>query len=168
MSVVWLVAPNDDGATAQRSPQLQGRRPPEREVNHRHEHLAAHNRMLGLGRPSLRTRPSLLHLIDNGAQAVSPVHSESSSVASPSELEGDRHRSPSPAPLLNLEPPHSNESPSASPTPSTEQAVKMPPKDTQEESQHGSVFSVSGPVIVAENMIGCAMYELVGLRCGVT
>lgn len=25
----------------------------------------------------------------------------------------------------------------------------------------GSVFSVSGPVIVAENMIGCAMYELV-------
>lgn len=28
------------------------------------------------------------------------------------------------------------------------------------EEQHGSIFSVSGPVIVAENMIGCAMYEL--------
>jgi hypothetical protein len=28
---------------------------------------------------------------------------------------------------------------------------------------HGSVFSVSGPVVVAEHMIGCAMYELVGL-----
>ena len=40
----------------------------------------------------------------------------------------------------------------------------MPSKDTHEESQHGSVFSVSGPVIVAENMIGCAMYELVGRR----
>lgn len=29
-----------------------------------------------------------------------------------------------------------------------------------EEQQQGSIFSVSGPVIVAENMIGCAMYEL--------
>ncbi|KAN0080722.1 Dynamin central region domain containing protein [Elaphomyces granulatus] len=28
------------------------------------------------------------------------------------------------------------------------------------EDQYGSIFSVSGPVIVAENMIGCAMYEL--------
>lgn len=32
---------------------------------------------------------------------------------------------------------------------------------TGEEQQHGSVFSVSGSVVVAENMIGCAMYELV-------
>ncbi|ODQ65746.1 vacuolar ATP synthase catalytic subunit A [Nadsonia fulvescens var. elongata DSM 6958] len=30
-----------------------------------------------------------------------------------------------------------------------------------EESHYGSIFSVSGPVIVAENMIGCSMYELV-------
>lgn len=29
------------------------------------------------------------------------------------------------------------------------------------ESQYGQIFSVSGPVVVAENMIGCAMYELV-------
>jgi len=29
------------------------------------------------------------------------------------------------------------------------------------EDQYGSVFSVAGPVVVAENMIGCAMYELV-------
>lgn len=29
------------------------------------------------------------------------------------------------------------------------------------EHQVGSIFSVSGPVIVAENMVGCAMYELV-------
>ena len=35
----------------------------------------------------------------------------------------------------------------------------MPPKQ-DEESQQGSIYSVSGPVIVAENMIGCAMYEL--------
>lgn len=31
------------------------------------------------------------------------------------------------------------------------------------EDQYGSVFAVSGPVVVAENMIGCAMYELVSL-----
>ena len=29
------------------------------------------------------------------------------------------------------------------------------------EANYGQIFSVSGPVIVAENMIGCAMYELV-------
>ena len=29
------------------------------------------------------------------------------------------------------------------------------------EDAHGSIYSVSGPVVVAENMIGCAMYELV-------
>jgi hypothetical protein len=34
-------------------------------------------------------------------------------------------------------------------------------KQQDGEDQYGSVFSVSGPVIVAENMIGCAMYELV-------
>jgi hypothetical protein len=31
---------------------------------------------------------------------------------------------------------------------------------SDDEVQSGSIFSVSGPVIVAENMIGCAMYEL--------
>lgn len=30
-----------------------------------------------------------------------------------------------------------------------------------DESAYGQIFSVSGPVVVAENMIGCAMYELV-------
>ena len=29
------------------------------------------------------------------------------------------------------------------------------------EDQYGAIFSVSGPVVVAENMAGCAMYELV-------
>ncbi|KAI9891217.1 MAG: H(+)-transporting V1 sector ATPase subunit A [Vezdaea aestivalis] len=43
----------------------------------------------------------------------------------------------------------------------------MAKKDTKRvreeagEAQYGSIFSISGPVIVAENMIGCAMYELV-------
>lgn len=29
------------------------------------------------------------------------------------------------------------------------------------ESEYGAIYSVSGPVVIAENMIGCAMYELV-------
>lgn len=29
------------------------------------------------------------------------------------------------------------------------------------ENEYGQIYSVSGPVVVAENMIGCAMYELV-------
>ena len=38
----------------------------------------------------------------------------------------------------------------------------MAPAKTEEgEIQDGSIFSISGPVIVAENMIGVAMYELV-------
>ncbi|TVY33350.1 V-type proton ATPase catalytic subunit A [Lachnellula occidentalis] len=44
--------------------------------------------------------------------------------------------------------------------------AKMPPKkeavrDEDGEEQYGSIYSVSGPVVVAENMIGVAMYELV-------
>lgn len=33
--------------------------------------------------------------------------------------------------------------------------------EDHDESEYGQIYSVSGPVIVAENMIGCAMYELV-------
>jgi hypothetical protein len=32
-----------------------------------------------------------------------------------------------------------------------------------ESGRHGSVFSVSGPVMIAENMRGCCMYELVSI-----
>lgn len=48
-----------------------------------------------------------------------------------------------------------------------ETPATMPPKKQQqqnnaqdEELQAGNIFSVSGPVIVAQNMTGCAMYEL--------
>lgn len=34
-------------------------------------------------------------------------------------------------------------------------------RDEDRESRFGQVFGVSGPVVVAENMIGAAMYELV-------
>ncbi len=34
-------------------------------------------------------------------------------------------------------------------------------RDEDRESRLGQVFGVSGPVVIAENMIGAAMYELV-------
>ncbi|KAJ3103944.1 H(+)-transporting V1 sector ATPase subunit A [Phlyctochytrium planicorne] len=41
-------------------------------------------------------------------------------------------------------------------------AAKLPKiRDAEYESQFGSVYSVSGPVVVAENMTGAAMFELV-------
>lgn len=40
-------------------------------------------------------------------------------------------------------------------------APKKDRKNADGEDNYGAVYSVSGPVIVAENMIGCAMYELV-------
>ena len=47
------------------------------------------------------------------------------------------------------------------PTP-TQTATTMGSKapSQEQETERGSIFSISGPVIVAENMIGCAMYEL--------
>ncbi|ODV60287.1 H(+)-transporting V1 sector ATPase subunit A ASCRUDRAFT_70823 [Ascoidea rubescens DSM 1968] len=39
--------------------------------------------------------------------------------------------------------------------------IKRLSLDDHAESEYGQIYSVSGPVIVAENMIGCAMYELV-------
>jgi len=52
--------------------------------------------------------------------------------------------------------------PTPPPTTTPPTTTTMPPKSTQdgEEAQTGSIFSVSGPVIIAEHMIGCAMYEL--------
>jgi hypothetical protein len=34
-------------------------------------------------------------------------------------------------------------------------------QDEDRESRFGQVFGVSGPVVIAENMVGAAMYELV-------
>ena len=39
--------------------------------------------------------------------------------------------------------------------------IKRISLEDHSESEYGSIYSVSGPVVIAENMIGCAMYELV-------
>lgn len=46
---------------------------------------------------------------------------------------------------------------------SNHRTIRMPASKESgigDEDSHGAIFSVSGPVIVAENMIGVAMYEL--------
>lgn len=130
-------------------------------------------RMLGLGRPRLKGRPSLLDLIAHGAvsRLSSPSPSPSSTSATPlddrpplpaSPTNNSNSNSNSSSPLSFDNPAITPTTPAFSPSPSP----VMAPSGKQEagEDQHGSIFSVSGPVIVAENMIGCAMYELVSKR----
>lgn len=61
--------------------------------------------------------------------------------------------------IVELQPtaPPSSQSPSPPPV--------MAPSDKKQndDEQLGAVFSISGPVVVAEKMIGCAMYELVSI-----
>ncbi|KAF2279898.1 V-type ATPase [Westerdykella ornata] len=118
--------------------------------------------MLGL-RPRLRARPSLLDLvrrpnIDNISQSPRRLESldpddRAKLIPLPaSPLTGPKQE------LLDSPPPISIEGEKS------EEEVKMAPdqkKAQDAEEHHGTVFSVSGPVIIAENMIGCAMYELV-------
>ena len=69
------------------------------------------------------------------------------------------HRHSSPSLYLDLSPIHTLiDMAGALPN-----AKKNLPKvsDEDRESRFGQVYGVSGPVVVAENMSGCAMYELV-------
>lgn len=129
--------------------------------------------MLGLKRPPLRGRPSLLDLIAHGAVVETPSRRSSlssdhlqqlpplpnsprpSTSGSSSASNNNNHSSPSLSPR-SLTSPHSF-SPSPSPSPTMANA----PKQSAGDEHHGAIFSVSGPVVVAEDMIGCAMYELV-------
>jgi len=148
--------------------------------------------MLGL-RPRLKTRPSLLDLIqqkDIDRRSLRPVTPPSKLHLPPLLTDGgiedseDEYSPVSPvkvavpqSPILPDTPPPPYSSPlqpaseeeepdeeqaEAKPptTPHTTTAIMPPKQDASGESQTGSIFSVSGPVIVAENMIGCAMYEL--------
>lgn len=115
--------------------------------------------MLGL-RPKLKPRPSLLDLITKhnaqGYQVPSLPHSP---------LSPDEEVPPafialptSPTPT-QLDPPDTPLSTATEPTANMAPSKKQQREDDDE--QKGQVFSVSGPVIVAANMLGCAMYELV-------
>ena len=123
----------------------------------------------------LKARPSLLELIARHDEGVG------SRSSSPPGLSGLDYQLDSPQlPPLPVSPTSSScsHSSSSSPPPSSPihlspspalstPAIHLPaprimaPSADDGETQHGSVFSVSGPVVVAEHMIGCAMYELV-------
>ena len=115
--------------------------------------------MLGLQqRPRLLTkRPSLVELITR------------KSLDDLSDLRYLHLRLGLPELLEDIEDLHQSSTSSffAFPTPiqtlhSTARTIRMPSKESgvDDDSQNGSIFSISGPVIVAENMIGVAMYEL--------
>lgn len=114
--------------------------------------------MLGLGRPRLKAQPSLLDLISRR---------EDPTTATPTTATAEDHSSLAPSPPEL--PPLPDSPTSTSSTISTTSPVSTPPTQTSstmapakdESHAHGSVFSVSGPVVVAEHMNGCAMYELV-------
>lgn len=139
--------------------------------------------MLGLRpRPQLRSRPSFLDLIA-ATSRTSPTRPVSrSQIDSPDDSPDDEPQRPHtprfPAPFDIALPASPAVSSIHTPDPvieeSEEEYLDQPtprPKKQQtppatmgskgpEEQEHGSIFSISGPVIIAENMIGCAMYEL--------
>lgn len=143
--------------------------------------------MLGLGTDRLRARPSLLDLIGNRSEDNESVIAGVSSASSPPAA-SNNHLPPlpdSPATTSSLHHHHQgqNESytykntsntprrqPVSSSSSSSSIPTRRPPSSTMAAGktgeEHGSVFSVSGSVVVAENMIGCAMYELVSLLQG--
>lgn len=112
--------------------------------------------MLGLGRPRLKSRPSLLDLISRREHSEQPVRSESPEPFQPPSTPSTVSPPPELPPLPDSPAPASSTTSISLSTPPI--TSTMASKDTQE---HGSIFSISGPVVVAENMIGCAMYELV-------
>ncbi|KAH8702008.1 ATP synthase alpha/beta family, nucleotide-binding domain-containing protein [Talaromyces proteolyticus] len=135
---------------------------------------------LHLGRPQLKVRPSLLDLISHGAvvekvavdPALGPVPASRLSLPSPPDLHlpplpatppSSTSSSASPIVPANSTPSglHIACTPSTTPpSPSPAPAMASSAKKQTREDQDGQVFSISGPVIVAEHMIGCAMYEL--------
>lgn len=75
---------------------------------------------------------------------------------SPPQLRKLPIQQPSSPTPTELPPPITTSPPQNNMAPHAKRAV-----DEDGEEQFGSIYSVSGPVVVAENMIGVAMYELV-------
>lgn len=129
--------------------------------------------MLGLGVRRLKTRPSLLDLIASRQPAQTEEREEE-------EHQGNEEKGPSSSPpgpdqlpplpvspasassdSSVLHPSTSLSTVSIHPSPPVPRTMSSKRGADTDEAAAGAVFSVSGPVVVAENMIGCAMYELV-------
>lgn len=131
--------------------------------------------MLGIRpRPSLRARPSLLDFLQRSNQLSRPSTPRPTSPTSLfAQIQYFDQALFTPLPDLDhFE--HLEKSLAQLPEQYTQSTspirITMPAARNEideSEDGHGSVYSVSGPVIVAEHMLGCAMYELVRspLRC---
>lgn len=135
--------------------------------------------MLGLRVNRLQPRPSLLDLITSSASStINTSNSPALPPASPANLpplpdspttSTSSITTPTPTPTPTSSTPstaHQNQNSVSPAPPSTPHPVHPPshtmaPAKGNADEERGSVFSVSGSVVVAENMIGCAMYELV-------
>ena len=127
--------------------------------------------MLGLRVNRLQPRPSLLDLISSATTTASPALPPASAANLPPLPDSPTTTSTSPVSITTPTSPtlsttHENQN-SVSPVPPSIPHPIHPPSRTMAPAkgnateEHGSIFSVSGSVVVAENMIGCAMYELV-------
>lgn len=145
--------------------------------------------ILGLGRPSLRPQPSLLDLVHRKKGASVSIVDACSALLK--QHQEDRTPPDSFDTNIDIDITTStNNDSNISNDPDTEDSYSvdssdiesisslssshietrsppvMAPKNSKPaeagDEQKGVVFSISGPVIVAENMIGCAMYEMVG------
>ncbi|KAJ0416394.1 vacuolar ATP synthase catalytic subunit A [Aspergillus carlsbadensis] len=125
--------------------------------------------MLGLGVRRLKARPSLLDLIAN--RGVGDLSPSAQSLEPPSSPPRPGDLPPLPvSPTTSIASTGSSSTNIPPPLPITSSVQNpvshiMAPSgkgsESSEDAQHGAVFSISGPVVVAENMLGCAMYELV-------
>ncbi|RDA90332.1 hypothetical protein CP533_6006 [Ophiocordyceps camponoti-saundersi (nom. inval.)] len=90
-------------------------------------------------------------------------HSKTPAVAASSPPQPPTATADHPPPLSTLQsssPPPLN-SPARSPEPEMAPKAQKSNKADAEGPTHGKIYSISGPVVVAEDMIGVAMYELV-------
>lgn len=116
--------------------------------------------MLGFGRPRLKHRKSILEFITGKSiddlSELALVHRELGILLEEEGIDDSYSPSSSAIPYTFAQPINTLETTARS-------FRRMPAakeSGTSEEAQHGVVFSVSGPVVVGENMIGVAMYEL--------
>lgn len=116
--------------------------------------------MLGFGRPRLKHRKSILEFITGKSiedlSELSLVHRELGILLEEEGIDDSYLPSASALPFTFAQPINTLET--------TARTFRRMPaakeSGLEEDAQHGVVFSVSGPVVVGENMIGVAMYEL--------
>jgi V-type H+-transporting ATPase subunit A len=116
--------------------------------------------MLGFGRPRLQHRKSILEFITGKSiedlSELGLVHRELGILLEEEGIDDSYTPSASALAFTFSQPINTLET-------SARTFRRMPAakeSGVDDDNQHGVVFSVSGPVIVGENMIGVAMYEL--------